>query len=82
MRPTKIAYGSLIPKISGTVESWLGANFWVSTPFRIVTTFAGFTAGYAAKTSARIPSLTAMIAAADSNAVFSAHDEILYPPPN
>ena len=54
----------------------------MSTPFRIVTTFAGFTEGYAAKTSARIPSLTAMIAAAASKEVFSAHDEILYPPPN
>ena len=69
-------------KLSATDGSWFGANLLVSTPFRIVTTFAGFTEGYAAKTSARIPSLTAIIAAAASKAVFSAHDEIRYPPPS
>ncbi len=76
MRPTKIAYGPLIPKLSGTDASLLGANLLVSTPFLIVTTFAGSIAGYAFKTSARIPSLTAMIALAASYAVFSAHEEM------
>ena len=77
MRPTKIAYGPLIPKLSGTDASRFGANLFVSTPLRIVTTLAGSISGYAYKTSARIPSLTAMIAAAASYAVFSAHEEIL-----
>ena len=54
----------MTPYLAGTDASLFGANFAVSTPFRIVTTLLGSTAGYAATTSARIPSLTAIIAAA------------------
>ena len=66
MRPTKIAYRPVTPSSFNSVLSVVGLKRSTSTPFRIVTTLVGLTFGYAARTSARMPSLTAMMASADS----------------
>ena len=80
IRPTKATIGRDLSTPSSSMIDSLdsagpGYQTLVSTPFLTTCTRSGFSAGYAASTSSRMPELTAITASAACTAVRSTHSE-------
>ncbi len=71
-----------MPKCATTPVAGSGEYSATSIPLRMTRSRAGSMPGYAASMSARMPSETAITAAAEVMATRSAHEDSAYPPPS
>jgi hypothetical protein len=84
MRPTNNTYGlsGCTPCFDSAATPGSGAYSEVSMPLRITVIRSGAISGYAERTSAAIPSDTAITASAEVSASRSAQHDRRYPPPS